>query len=86
VKSLYLPLLLCCGLAVADSARAADAFALADGGEKWKLDLGDDPAVKSPGMIYGGPVVHGGRLYVATCNLEGPLASKPTVVVCIGEK
>ena len=62
------------------------AFALADGGEKWKLDLGDDPAVKSPGMIYGGPVVHGGRLYVATCNLEGPLASKPTVVVCIGEK
>ena len=22
-------------------------------------------------MIYGGPVVHGGRLYVATCNLAG---------------
>jgi outer membrane protein assembly factor BamB len=62
------------------------AFGLADGMEKWKLDLGDDPAVKSPGMIYGGPVVQGGRLYVATCNLEGPLASKPTVVVCIGEK
>jgi outer membrane protein assembly factor BamB len=62
------------------------AFGLADGKEKWKLDLGDDPAVKSPGMIYGGPVVQGGRLYVATCNLEGPLASKPTVVVCIGEK
>jgi outer membrane protein assembly factor BamB len=62
------------------------AFGLADGKDKWKLDLGDDPAVKSPGMIYGGPVIQGGRLYVATCNLEGPLASKPTVVVCIGEK
>jgi hypothetical protein len=37
-------------------------------------------------MIYGGPVVQRGRLYVATCNLEGRLASKPTVVVCIGEK
>ncbi len=37
-------------------------------------------------MIYGGPVVHGGRLYVGTCNLEGPNARKETVVVCIGEK
>ncbi len=62
------------------------AFGLADGKVKWTLDLGDDAAVKSPGMIYGGPVVQGGRLYVATCNLEGPLASKPTAVVCIGEK
>ena len=36
-------------------------------------------------MIYGGPVVQAGRIYVATCNLEGPFARKPTVVVCIGE-
>ena len=41
--------------------------------------------VNAPGMIYGGPVVHGGRIYVATCNLEGPNARKPTVVVGIGE-
>jgi outer membrane protein assembly factor BamB len=62
------------------------ALGLTDGMEKWKLDLGEDATVKSPGMIYGGPVVQGGRLYVATCNIEGPLASKPTAVVCIGEK
>jgi hypothetical protein len=31
-------------------------------------------------------VVHGGRLYVATCNLEGPNARDATAVVCIGEK
>jgi outer membrane protein assembly factor BamB len=55
------------------------------GAGRWKLDLGADP-VKAPGMIYGGPAVHGGRLYVATCNLEGAFARGPTVVVCIGEK
>ena len=27
-----------------------------------------------------------GKLYVATCNLEGPLARKPTCIVCIGGK
>jgi outer membrane protein assembly factor BamB len=57
-----------------------------DGKEKWKLDLGTDPAVMAPGMIYAGPVVNGGRLYVASCNVEGPNAAKTTVVVCIGDK
>jgi hypothetical protein len=65
---------------------AVHAINLPDGKGKWKLDLGTDPAVKAPGMIYAGPVVHGGRVYVATCNLEGPHAGKPTVVVCIGSK
>jgi outer membrane protein assembly factor BamB len=65
--------------------------AIALGGSKrgegmWKLDLSTDPATKAPGMIYGGPVVHGGRLYVATCNLEGEHARQETVVVCVGEK
>lgn len=55
------------------------------GSEEWALDLGADP-VKLPGMIYGGPVVHGGRLNVATCNIEGAFARQPTVVVCIGDK
>lgn len=53
---------------------------------QWTLDLGSHGDVKSPGMIYGGPIVHNGRLYVATCNLEGPHARQATVVVCIGEK
>ncbi len=61
------------------------AINLADGTAKWKLDLAAEP-VKAPGMIYGGPVLHGGHLYVATCNLEGPNARQPTVVVCIGDK
>lgn len=62
------------------------AIGLADGAPKWALDLGADPAVKAPGMIYGGPVVRAGRLYVATCNLDGAYARQPTAVVCIGEK
>ena len=65
--------------------------AIALGGAKqgeavWTLDLGTNPATQAPGMIYGGPVVHAGRLYVGTCNLEGANARKDTVVVCIGEK
>ena len=43
-------------------------------------------SVKAPGMIYGGPIVHGGRIYVATCNLGGMFVNKPTAVVCIGDK
>src|SRR5205814_2303639 len=59
---------------------------LKSGAARWRLDLGKDPAVAAPGMVYGGPVVHRGRLYLATCNLAGEFANKPTAVVCIGEK
>lgn len=69
-----------------DLAGVVHAINIKDGTEKWKLDLGTDPAVAAPGMIYGGPVVHGGRIYIATCNLEGPNANKPTAIVCIGDK
>ena len=65
---------------------AIHAISLADGTAQWTLDLGTEPSVKSPGMIYGGPVLHGGRLFVATCNLEGAYARQPTVVACIGDK
>jgi outer membrane protein assembly factor BamB len=61
------------------------AIDLKTGQASWTLDLGSSKEVGSPGMIYGGPVVHGGRLYVATSNLEGPHARQPTAVVCIGE-
>jgi outer membrane protein assembly factor BamB len=62
------------------------AINLRSGASRWKLDLGADSLVQAPGMIYAGPVVHGGRLYVATCNLTGEHVNKPTAVVCIGDK
>jgi len=71
---------------VGDLKGAVHAIDLANGNRSWSLDLTGHTDVKSPGMIYGGPVVQGGRLFVATCNLEGPWARKPTCVVCIGEK
>jgi outer membrane protein assembly factor BamB len=70
---------------VGDLSGTITALGLKVGDVKWKLDLGKDPAVQSPGMVYGGPTVHGGRLIVATCNLEGPFVRKPTCVVCLGK-
>lgn len=76
----------------ADTVYAADlngvvhAIDLKTGNARWTLDLGTAPEVKAPGMVYGGPVVHDGRLYVATCNLEGPFVRQPTAVVCIGDQ
>jgi outer membrane protein assembly factor BamB len=60
------------------------AVSLKDGQGLWKLDLGSDPAVQAPGMVYGSPIVHGGRVYVGTCNLE--TGQQRTAVVCIGEQ
>jgi outer membrane protein assembly factor BamB len=74
-----------------DAAYTADidgklhAIGLADGKVRWTLDLAADPAVKAPGMVYGSPIVHGGRIYVGTSNLEGKFAGAETVIVCIGE-
>jgi outer membrane protein assembly factor BamB len=59
---------------------AVHAIDLKTGAAKWQLNL---PA---PGMVYGGVTISGGKLFVATCNLEGPSARKPTCVVCIGAK
>lgn len=70
---------------VGDLKGVVHAITLADGKEQWKLDLGADP-VKAPGMIYAGLVLQDGRLYVATCNIEGPTARQPTAVICIGAK
>jgi len=69
----------------ADIDGAVFSLGLSDGKARWKLDLGTHPAVKAPGMVYGSPIVHGGRLYVGTANLEGKSAGGDTVVVCIGE-
>lgn len=71
---------------VADLKGVVHAVQLADGKAVWKLDLAKDSAMKSGGMVYGSPVVAKGRLYVATCNLEGDGASGGSVVVCIGNR
>jgi outer membrane protein assembly factor BamB len=68
-----------------DLAGVIHAIDLNGGAGLWKLDLGAHPKVQAPGMIYAGPVVFGGRLYAATCNLQGPAAGEKTVVVCVGE-
>ncbi len=71
---------------VGDLRGVLSAYDLKTGTTKWEFDLGTAPGVMAPGMIYGGVVVQDGKLFVATCNLEGPLAQKPTVIVCIGSK
>jgi len=84
---IFAPPAIAAGVAYAgDLKGVVHAIALADGKGKWTLDLGSDPEVKSPGMIYASPVLHGGKLYVATCNIDGAFARQPTVVVCIGSK
>jgi outer membrane protein assembly factor BamB len=71
---------------VADLRGVVHALNPADGKALWTLDLATDAAVKAPGMVYGSPALHAGRLYLATCNLEGDRARQPTAVICIGEK
>jgi outer membrane protein assembly factor BamB len=75
---------------VGDLQGVVHAINLNGGTAKWTLNVGTDPAVKMPGMIYGGPVVHGGKVYVATCNhVAGPGAKEPSgkesAVICIGQ-
>ena len=70
---------------VADLKGVVQALKLTDGKQIWKLDLASDPTVKASGMVYGGPVVSAGRLYVATCNMESATRTA-TAVVCVGEK
>ncbi len=85
--SLFAPPAIAQGVAYAADLRGVvHAIKLTGGKTRWALDLGKAPEVMAPGMVYGGPVVHEGRLYVATCNLAGPNAGQATAVVCIGEK
>ncbi len=69
---------------VGDLKGIVHAIGLNDGRRQWALDLADDAAAGTRGMIYGSPLLHGGRLYVATCNIDR--ATEKTAVVCIGGK
>lgn len=68
---------------VADLHGNVHAINLADGKLIWTLDLAADASVNAAGMVYASPVLHDGRLYLATSNLETD--QQRTVVVCIGE-
>lgn len=75
-----------------DTAYAADlkgvlhAINTRTGRASWKLDVAGDAEVKAPGMVYAGPVLAGGRVYVVTCNLAAEGGDRATAVVCVGEK
>ena len=70
----------------ADLKGVVHALNLADGKKEWVLDLAADPATRATGMVYGSPVVHGGRLYLATCSLGDMGRKAAQMVVCIGDK
>jgi outer membrane protein assembly factor BamB len=70
----------------ADLKGVVHALSLADGKKDWVLDLAADPATRATGMVYGSPLVHGGRLYLATANLDDPRGQAANVVVCIGDR
>jgi outer membrane protein assembly factor BamB len=56
---------------------------LAEGNSAWKLDLNVAAGLKNA-MIFGAPIVHGGRLYVGTCNLEAAQESVQGLV-CLAD-
>ena len=68
----------------ADLQGTVHAIDLKTGAPKWTFALSKE--VGAPGMVYGGVSVHGGRVVVATCNLEGPNARKDTAIVVLGAK
>ena len=68
----------------ADLGGTVHAIDLKTGNPKWTFSLAKETG--APGMVYGGVTVHGGKLVVATCNLDGPWVNKETVIVCIGTR
>jgi len=69
----------------ADLYASVHAFNLADGTGVWDFELAQDAAVQSKSMVFGSPVVHGGDIYVATCNPDGETA-QTSYVVCLSDK
>lgn len=70
---------------VADLKAVVHAVRLADGKALWKFNVAADPSVQAPGMVFGSPVVAGGEIFLATCNIEGQAADQPSVVVCLSD-
>jgi outer membrane protein assembly factor BamB len=74
------------GVYAADLKGVVHALGLSDGKKQWALDLAADPATRTTGMVYGSPVVHRGRLYLATATPGEQAARTRNVVVCIGDQ
>jgi outer membrane protein assembly factor BamB len=62
------------------------ALSFADGQLLWSHDVGKDPIVQAPGMVFGSPVVRGQEVFLATCNLQGEHADQPCAVVAVSDK
>jgi len=70
---------------VADLKANVHALGLADGKEQWTYDVASDLSVQSRSMVFGSPTVHGGDIYLATCNLEGEV-DQPSYIACLSDK
>ena len=70
----------------ADLAGVLHALDASNGNKMWTVSLSRHPAIQMPGMVYGSPLVSEGRVYLATCNVEGRHAGNPCVVVCLSEE
>ena len=68
----------------ADLKTVVHAINLADGKKLWSFDAGCDPAVRTHASVFGSPIVSQGKLYLATCNLEGQ-ADQPSAVICLSD-
>lgn len=70
----------------ADLTGLLHAVQLANGRPQWVFDVVNAAGTQLPGMVYGSPVVQRGQIYLTTCNVQGPNAGKPGMVVCVGDR
>jgi outer membrane protein assembly factor BamB len=70
----------------ADLKGVVHALNLSNGKRDWLLNLATDSATKTNAMVYGSPIIHGGRLYLATCRLADRDSQTLNLVVCVGER
>jgi outer membrane protein assembly factor BamB len=62
------------------------ALSFEDGRLLWSHNVGTDPIVSAPGMVFGSPMVRGQEIFLATCNLQGEHADQPCAVVAVSDK
>ena len=62
------------------------AWSLGRGELRWKKDLARDPRIGLPSRVFGSVTAAGGRLFIATHNLEGRNTGAPAYVVCLGDR